>query len=196
MSRRRAIHPHTLFLFLFAELSVPATTSSASSSSSLRLPIPAFPPRVVITPTRNNSMVQAAGPPADYHSESAESMDEIPVAQTRLGSSTPNGVSKGSAWHLPFPAAHSRGEGETRQTVQHKSKRKNILLPTGQWKEELELSPKIPAMFVSKSSGEPPVPNSWSGKTSEPPHRKCSSKRHVDDLDRRVWDPSTSSTVA
>lgn len=178
---------------MLAELSV-AAISSASSSPSLRLPIPAFPPRVVITPTRNNSVVQAAGPPADYHSESAESMDEIPVAQTRLGSNTPNGVSRSSARHLPFPTAHSRGE--IHQTVRHKAKRKNILRATGQWKEELELSTKIPAMFVSRSSGEPPLPNSWSGKTSEPPHRKCSSKRHVDDPDHRVWDSSTSSTIA
>ncbi|XP_066493473.1 palmitoyltransferase ZDHHC1 [Tiliqua scincoides] len=192
---QEAIAPWSSLPALQPELSVVAAVSSTSSSSSLRLPIPAFPPRVVITPT-HNSAVQAAGPPADYHSESAESMDEIPVAQTRLGSSTPNGVSKSITRHLPFPTAHSRGEGEIHQTVRHKAKRKNIPLATGQWKEELELSPKIPAMFVSKSSGEPPVPNSWSGKTSEPPHRKCSSKRHVDDLDRHLWDTSTNSTVA
>lgn len=30
--------------------------------------------------------MHAAGPPDAYHSASAESMDEIPVAQTRLGS--------------------------------------------------------------------------------------------------------------
>ncbi|XP_062923629.1 palmitoyltransferase ZDHHC1-like [Mobula hypostoma] len=30
--------------------------------------------------------VRAAGPPVEYHSDSAESMNEIPVAQTRLGS--------------------------------------------------------------------------------------------------------------
>ncbi|XP_074058533.1 palmitoyltransferase ZDHHC1 isoform X2 [Macrotis lagotis] len=61
---------------------VGAMTSSAhSSNSSLHLPVPVF-----LVP---DSSVQAAGPPADYHSESAESMEEIPVAQTRLGSSTP-----------------------------------------------------------------------------------------------------------
>uniref|UniRef100_K7FHC7 Palmitoyltransferase n=1 Tax=Pelodiscus sinensis TaxID=13735 RepID=K7FHC7_PELSI len=65
--------------------------------------------------------VQAAGPPVEYHSESAESMDEIPVAQSRLGSAAP---------------ACPRASDE---------------------EQELELTCKVPAVFVSQSSGEPPV---------------------------------------
>ncbi|XP_061449789.1 palmitoyltransferase ZDHHC1 [Rhineura floridana] len=178
------------------ELSITAATSLTSSSSSLRLPIPAATPKVV-TPTGSNGPVQAAGPPADYHSESAESMEEIPVAQTRLGSSAPSGASQSSTRHLPFPTAHSRGEGEKHQAAGHNPKGKNCQSATGQQVEELELSPKIPAVFVSKSSGEPPVTKPWSDETSsEPPHRKCSSKRPVDDQDCRIWNSSTSSTAA
>nr|XP_028595535.1 probable palmitoyltransferase ZDHHC1 isoform X1 [Podarcis muralis]XP_028595536.1 probable palmitoyltransferase ZDHHC1 isoform X1 [Podarcis muralis]XP_028595537.1 probable palmitoyltransferase ZDHHC1 isoform X1 [Podarcis muralis] len=178
------------------ELSITGATSSTASSSSLRLPMPAAPPKIV-TPTGSNGPVQAAGPPADYHSESAESMDEIPVAQTRLGSSAPNTASQSNARHLPFPTVHSRGGGEKHQNTTHNPKDKNCQPPAGQRVEELELSPKIPTIFVSKSSGEPPVPKPWSGETSfEPPHRKCSSKRHVDDQDCHVWDSTTSSTAA
>ncbi|XP_062997198.1 palmitoyltransferase ZDHHC1 isoform X2 [Elgaria multicarinata webbii] len=178
------------------ELSITAATSSTSSSSSLRLPVPVLPPKIV-TPTDSSGLVQAAGPPADYHSESAESMDEIPVAQTRLGSSAPNGASKSGARHLPFPAVHSRGGGEKHQDPGPSAKSKNCPSATGQRAEELELSLKIPAVFVSKSSGEPPIPNLWSGETSsEPPHRKCSSKRHEADRDFSRWDSSTGSTAA
>lgn len=183
-----------------AELSVTAATSSASSSSSLRLPIPAFPPQIV-TPPGSNGPVQAAGPPADYHSESAESMDEIPVAQTRLGSSAPNGASKShpsGTQHFLFPASPSQGGGEKRQNAGHKVKRQNCP-PSAQpqEEEELELSFKVPTVFVSTSSGEPPVPDSsWPGESSEPSHRKCSSKRHMDDQDFHLWDTSTSTTAA
>ncbi|XP_053126553.1 palmitoyltransferase ZDHHC1 [Hemicordylus capensis] len=174
------------------ELPAVAAASSTSSSSSLRLPIPAFPPKA-LAPTNSSSPIQAAGPPADYHSESAESMEEIPVAQTRLGSSAPSGASKSSTRHLPFPAA----AGRKHQNAGHKADQKSSPSAAEPWEEELELSPKIPAVFVSQSSGEPPVPNSWSGKTPlEPPHRKCSSKRHTDHPDCYTWDSSTGSTAA
>ncbi|KAL8194824.1 UNVERIFIED_CONTAM: hypothetical protein K2H54_036771 [Gekko kuhli] len=194
------VAPWSSLPVLQQELTAMAATSSASSSSSLRLPIPAFPPQVA-TPPGSSGLVQAAGPPADYHSESAESMDEIPVAQTRLGSSAPNGASKShlsSTRHLPVPGAPSQGGGEERQNSGCKAKRKNCppSAPSPE-EEELELSFKVPTVFVSTSSGELPVPNaSWSGESSEPPHRKCSSKRHVDDQDFHVWDTSTSTTAA
>ncbi|NXW53942.1 ZDHC1 palmitoyltransferase, partial [Eurystomus gularis] len=100
---------------------LPATVAASSSSHSLRLPVPAFPLRAARPPS-SISLIQAAGPPADYHSESTESMDEIPVAQTRLGS---------TALHGP-------------------PRNKRAL-------RDLELFSKLPAVFVSKSSGEPPV---------------------------------------
>uniref|UniRef100_A0AAY5EY90 Palmitoyltransferase n=1 Tax=Electrophorus electricus TaxID=8005 RepID=A0AAY5EY90_ELEEL len=68
---------------LHLEASVAA--ASVSSSISQRLPLPAFPLHVTLPPP---AAVQAAGPPAEYHSDSAESLDEIPVPLARLGTAT------------------------------------------------------------------------------------------------------------
>ncbi|KAJ8407892.1 hypothetical protein AAFF_G00269360 [Aldrovandia affinis] len=61
--------------------SVSAATVVASLGQ--RLPFPAFPLRASLPPL---APVRAAGPPAEYHSDSAESMEEIPVALAQLGS--------------------------------------------------------------------------------------------------------------
>ncbi|NXD15462.1 ZDHC1 palmitoyltransferase, partial [Nothocercus nigrocapillus] len=109
-----------------------STACATSTSHSRHLLVPAFPMRDTF-PTGSIGPVRAAGPPGDYHSESAESMDEIPVAQTRHGS---------RALHRPSKNNSSLEQG-------------------------LELVPKIPAVFVSKSSGEPHVLQP-SESTSEP----------------------------
>uniref|UniRef100_A0ABM5ETL9 Palmitoyltransferase n=1 Tax=Pogona vitticeps TaxID=103695 RepID=A0ABM5ETL9_9SAUR len=188
--------PHSSpFPALQPELSITTTNSSTSSSSSLHLPVSTVSAKMV---TGSNGPVLAAGPPSDYHSESAESMDEIPVAQTRLGSSAPNTAFKNSARHPPFPAARSKGSGEKHQNAGCVEKSRKCQLPTaGQRREELELSHKIPDVFVSKSSGDLPVHNPWSRETSsEPSHRKCSSKRHMAaNQDSLIWDSSASSTA-
>ncbi|XP_026574809.1 probable palmitoyltransferase ZDHHC1 [Pseudonaja textilis] len=188
--------PWTSLPVLQSESSIATAPSTTSSTSSLRLLAPAGPPKAAV-PTAVLGPVQAAGPPADYHSESAESMDEIPVAQTRLGSSAANGASKGASRRLPIPTAYAKGPGEKPRNAGHGTKGKNSQPARSRHAEELELSPKIPAVFVSRSSGEPPVPNLWSGETpSEPSHRKCSSKRHISDQKYHVWESSTSSTAA
>ncbi|KGL91858.1 putative palmitoyltransferase ZDHHC1, partial [Charadrius vociferus] len=118
-----------------------ATAVATSSSHSLRLLVPAFPLRAAVPPS-STGLIQAAGPPADYHSESAESMDEIPVAQTRLGS---------TALHRPL-----KNNSSNSQHYRHVE-------------QDLELFSKIPAVFVSKSSGEPHVPQPQPSEgTSEP----------------------------
>ncbi|XP_040265679.1 palmitoyltransferase ZDHHC1 isoform X2 [Bufo bufo] len=107
---------------------------------------PNFPSRSlpVLAPI-NMCPVQAAGPPAEYHSDSAESMEEIPVAQTHLGSSSmsenlfltprnPN-VTASEREHGPRPSYFWPG------TLQ-----------------KFELLPKTPSVFVSDSSGKP-LPN-------------------------------------
>ncbi|NXI55104.1 ZDHC1 palmitoyltransferase, partial [Chloroceryle aenea] len=114
----------------------PATAAASSSSHSLRLLVPPFPLRAAGPPS-SVSLIQAAGPPADYHSESAESMDEIPVAQTCLGST----------------ALRDRKKNVYSG---HKVKRKSCQ-QDGRTVQNLELFSKIPAVFVSKSSGEPHV---------------------------------------
>ncbi|KFP92075.1 putative palmitoyltransferase ZDHHC1, partial [Apaloderma vittatum] len=109
--------------------------AAASSSHRLRLSVPAFPLRATV-PSHSIGSVEGVGPSADCHSESAESTDEIPVAQSRLGS-----------------------------TVLHEPPKNNSRNP----QHCVELFSKIPAVFVSKSSGEPPVsqPQPSEG-TSEP----------------------------
>ncbi|NXQ85987.1 ZDHC1 palmitoyltransferase, partial [Nyctibius grandis] len=117
-------------------------SDAATSSHSLRLLAPAFPLRAAV-PRSSISLIQAAEPPADYHSESAESMDEIPVAQTRLGS---------MALHRP-PKNNSSNSQHYPLRVE----------------QDLEFFSKIPAVFVTKSSGEPHVCQPQpSESTSEP----------------------------
>ncbi|NWS72023.1 ZDHC1 palmitoyltransferase, partial [Crotophaga sulcirostris] len=118
MDSRSKPHARSWPSFPDAQSEVPAMAAATSPSHSFRLLVPAFPLRAAVPPN-STGLIQAAGPPADYHSESAESMDEIPVAQTRLGS---------TALHRP-----------------PKSRR---------MERDLELFSKIPAVFVSKSSGE------------------------------------------
>ncbi|XP_036897406.1 palmitoyltransferase ZDHHC1 isoform X2 [Sturnira hondurensis] len=71
------------------------------------------------------SPVHAAGPAGTYRSASAESMDEIPVAQTRLGSAS-----------LAVPGGRGGEPGLALQALQ-------------------ALQAHLPAVFVSRSSGEP-----------------------------------------
>ncbi|KFQ07937.1 putative palmitoyltransferase ZDHHC1, partial [Leptosomus discolor] len=110
-----------------------AMPADTSSSHSLRLLVPTFSLRAAV-PSSSISLIQAAGPPADYHSESAESMDEIPVAQTRLGSTALRGPPKKRCME-----------------------------------RDLELFSKSPAVFVSKSSGEPHVSQPQPSETTSEP---------------------------
>ncbi|NXT42707.1 ZDHC1 palmitoyltransferase, partial [Pelecanoides urinatrix] len=129
----------SFLLPFFPSVEFPAMAAATSSSHSLRLLVPAFPLRPAVPPS-SVGLIQAAGPPADYHSESAESMDEIPVAQTRLGSTALHG-----------PPKNSSSNSQDYRRVE----------------QDLELFSKIPAVFVSKSSGEPHV-SQPSDSTSEP----------------------------
>ncbi|NXC87769.1 ZDHC1 palmitoyltransferase, partial [Cercotrichas coryphoeus] len=119
---------------LFPSAEFPTTAAATSPSHSLHLLAPAFPVRAAVSPS-SMGLIQAAGLPADYHSESAESMHEIPVAQAYLGS----------------PVKRRSCQQDRRV------------------ERDLELFSKIPAVFVSKSSGEPLVPQPQpSESTSEP----------------------------
>ncbi|XP_039359008.1 palmitoyltransferase ZDHHC1 isoform X7 [Mauremys reevesii] len=172
-----------------------ATAAISSSSHSLHLPMPAFPHRAAMSAS-SIGQVQAAGPPVEYHSESAESMDEIPVAQTRLGSTAPTGASNKSLnnfHHHSLSTAHARGDGEKNLYPGHLVKRKSCPRASD-GEQELELLSKIPAVFVSESSGEPPVrPGEI---VSKPHHRKCTSKQHADEQDPHLWDMRTNTRAA
>ncbi|XP_038628770.1 palmitoyltransferase ZDHHC1 isoform X2 [Tachyglossus aculeatus] len=135
-----------------------SSSSSCSSSPSLRLPVPAYlapasrPPDPV-------SPIQATGPPADYHSESAESMEEIPVAQTRLGSATLDEggqVTSCQDLAISHPEPHHHLSLPTPTQGRH-------LWRNGSGEQLLELGSKAPTVFVSQSSGDPPVSNGGDG---------------------------------
>lgn len=104
---------------------------------------PNFPSRSlpVFAPV-NLHPVQAAGPPAEYHSDSAESMEEIPVAQTHLGSSS---MSENLFLTPRSPKdIVSKCEPGPRQSY---------FWPATL--QKFELLPKTPSIFVSESSGKP-----------------------------------------
>ncbi|NXX59883.1 ZDHC1 palmitoyltransferase, partial [Scopus umbretta] len=148
----------TFLLPFFPSVEFPATTAATSSSHSLRLLVPAFPPRAAVPPS-STSLIQAVGPPADYHSESIESMDEIPVAQTCLGSTAlhrPPKNSSSNSQDYPLSTDNPRGDRKKNLYSGHKIKRKSCQQDR-HTEQELELFSKIPAVFVSKSSGEPHV---------------------------------------
>ncbi|XP_048672621.2 palmitoyltransferase ZDHHC1 isoform X3 [Caretta caretta] len=172
-----------------------ATAAISSSSHSLHLPMPAFPQRAAM-PASSIGHVQAAGPPVEYHSESAESMDEIPVAQTRLGSAAPMRASNKSLnnfHHHSLSTAHARGDGEKNLYPGHLVKRKSCQRASD-GEQALELLSRIPAVFVSESSGEPPVQPGEIA--SKPHHRKCTSKQHVDEQNPPLWDMRTNTRPA
>ncbi|XP_023790392.1 probable palmitoyltransferase ZDHHC1 isoform X2 [Cyanistes caeruleus] len=176
----------------------PATAAATSPSHSLHLLVPAFPLRAAVSPS-SMGLIQAAGPPADYHSESAESMDEIPLAQTRLGSPVLQGPPKnnsGNSQHYHLSTDNPRGVRKKNLYSEHKVKRRSCQQDR-RVERDLELFSKIPAVFVSKSSGEPLVPQPQpSESTSEPDHRKCTSKQHVGTHDPCSKDIRTSTTAA
>ncbi|XP_064242570.1 palmitoyltransferase ZDHHC1 isoform X4 [Passer domesticus] len=173
-------------------------TAAASPSHRLHLLVPAFPLRAAVSPS-SMGLIQAAGPPADYHSESAESMDEIPVAQIRPGSPVLQGPPKndsGNSQHCPLSTDNPRGVRKKNLYSEHKVKRRSCQQDR-HVERDLELFSKIPAVFVSKSSGEPLVPQPQPCEsTSEPDHRKCTSKQHVGTHDPCSKDIRTSTTAA
>ncbi|NXM01333.1 ZDHC1 palmitoyltransferase, partial [Tyrannus savana] len=113
----------------------PQSATTTSPSHSLHLLVPASPLRAAVPPG-SISLTQAAGPPADYHSQSAESMDETPVAQTLLGSTALQGPPENNSTLNIIPCCQQDRHVE----------------------QDLELFSKVPEVFVSKSSGEPLVP--------------------------------------
>ncbi|NWV67370.1 ZDHC1 palmitoyltransferase, partial [Malurus elegans] len=148
----------------------PTTVAATSPSHSLHLLVPAFPLRAAVPPS-SMGVIQAAGPPADYHSESAESMDEIPMAQTRLGSTGLQGPPRNNSsnsQHYPLSTDNPRGLRKKNLYSEHKVKRRSCQQDR-HVERDLELFSKTPDVFVSKSSGEPLVPQPQpSESTSEP----------------------------
>ncbi|XP_010210437.1 PREDICTED: probable palmitoyltransferase ZDHHC1 [Tinamus guttatus] len=176
----------------------PSTARAKSASHSRHLLVPAFPVRAAFL-TGSIGPIRAAGSPGDYHLESAESMDEIPVAQTRTGSIAlhrPSKRSLSSSQHSPLSDCTPRGDKEKNLYSGHKVKTKSWQ-QEGSQEQGLELFSKIPAVFVSKSSGEPHVPRPQpSESTSEPHHRKCTTNLYMGRQNPYFKDIRTNTTAA
>lgn len=141
------------------ESAVAAATVVASMSQ--RLPFPAIPLRASLPPL---APVQAAGPPAEYHSDSAESLEEIPVALARLGSATlEDSSSTGGASAVPTTSSQrgvflSTSSSRVMPSPQPRTKRKVLSTRTRLVEQHLELAPQppqLPQVFMSRSSGDP-----------------------------------------
>uniref|UniRef100_A0A8P4KJS3 Palmitoyltransferase n=1 Tax=Dicentrarchus labrax TaxID=13489 RepID=A0A8P4KJS3_DICLA len=146
---RAAAHAHrrtqvnTLLLVL---LSFSVSTVSLGQ----RLPFPAFPLRASLPPLALGP-IQAAAPPAEYHSDSAESLEEIPVVLAKLGSSSSAAGDASShrvppAFPLPSPQTRTKRKTSSRA---HKS--------IAELRFEMA-STHPPTVFVSRSSGDAPEP--------------------------------------
>ncbi|XP_017679761.1 PREDICTED: probable palmitoyltransferase ZDHHC1 isoform X5 [Lepidothrix coronata] len=118
----------------------------------------------------------------------------------KASSSAVDSGSKEHATRRPsFPDPQSdnpRGDRKKNLYSEHKIKRRGCqqdrLL-----ERDLELFPKVPDVFVSKSSGEPLVPQLQPREsTTEPDHRKCTSKQHVSRHDPCSKDIRTNTTAA
>uniref|UniRef100_A0A1A8LX81 Palmitoyltransferase n=2 Tax=Nothobranchius pienaari TaxID=704102 RepID=A0A1A8LX81_9TELE len=130
----------------------PPTESTVASTVSLgqRLPLTAFPLRVSLPPLGPPSgPVQAAAPPAEYNSDSAESLEEIPVALAKLGSSSSAGAGNSTTSShraiLAFPKPSPLPRTKRKDPSSHGSKSSVEL--------RFEMAP-VPSVFVSQASGE------------------------------------------
>ncbi|XP_078101724.1 palmitoyltransferase ZDHHC1-like [Sander vitreus] len=145
----------------------PAETGAVSTVSlAQRLPFPAFPLRASLPPLAPSSApVQAAGPPAEYHSDSAESLEEIPVALAKLGSSLAAAARDAStpshrapvAFPLPSPPLHRAPVAFPLPSPQPRTKRKAAFSSANRSANELRFemaSTQNPLVFVSRASGE------------------------------------------
>uniref|UniRef100_A0A3Q1EZW0 Palmitoyltransferase n=1 Tax=Acanthochromis polyacanthus TaxID=80966 RepID=A0A3Q1EZW0_9TELE len=117
----------------------------SSASLGQRLPFPAFPLRSSLTPLAPAGPVQAAAPPAEYHSDSAESLEEIPVALAKLGSSAGGDASTSSQRAPPFPLPSPLPRTKRKASRPHKG--------AAELRFEMA-STQLPSVFVSRASGE------------------------------------------
>uniref|UniRef100_G3PZU5 Palmitoyltransferase n=1 Tax=Gasterosteus aculeatus aculeatus TaxID=481459 RepID=G3PZU5_GASAC len=140
------------FPFMCRPPSEPSSVSTVSQGQ--RLPFAAFPLRSSLPPlVPPSGLVQAAAPPAEYHSDSAESLEEIPVALAKLGSSSSAAAGDASsssrrvvpAFSLPSPLPRTKRKAPASSSRAHKS--------VAELRFEMA-STQPPVVFVSRASGE------------------------------------------
>ncbi|XP_013883639.1 probable palmitoyltransferase ZDHHC1 [Austrofundulus limnaeus] len=136
----------------------PESTGVSTVSQGQRLPFPAFPLSLSLPPLASSSgPVQAAAPPAAYNSDSAESLEEIPVVLAKLGSWSsaatrdPGTLPRRPVLAFPQPSPLPR------------TKRKAL---ASRADLSFEMAPaRPPSVFVSRTSGDvadPPWENGFS----------------------------------
>ncbi|XP_045065897.1 palmitoyltransferase ZDHHC1-like isoform X1 [Coregonus clupeaformis] len=140
---------------------VPTSVSHLSSSLSQHLPFPAFPLRASL----QSGPVLPAGPPAEYHSDSAESLEEIPVALARLGTSAMAGTSMGTTASTAAAGSSSQRslllpavQAHPSPQPQPRTKRKASTHSSRTWgggEQRFEMAAQPPTVYVSRSSGQP-----------------------------------------
>ncbi|XP_064016708.1 palmitoyltransferase ZDHHC1 isoform X2 [Pogoniulus pusillus] len=141
----------------------PATAAATSAANNLHLRVPAFALRPAGPPS-SISLLQAAEPAAEHPWVPTESMDELPVPQTGLGSVTlpePPTDSSSAPQHSAGHTEKPRGGRKRKLSAGHKAKRKSC--QQDKQVADLHLLPKLPAVFVSRSSGEPGGPQAQAG---------------------------------
>ncbi|XP_029702214.1 palmitoyltransferase ZDHHC1 isoform X2 [Takifugu rubripes] len=131
----------------------PDASSTSSVSLAQRIPFPAFPLRASLPPLAPAlGPVQAAAPPAEYHSDSAESLEEIPMVLAKLGSSLTVGdssrFSQRTVSAFPPQSSHCRTKRKASASRNNKS--------TGELMFEMS-STQPPTVFVSRASGDTTV---------------------------------------
>ncbi|MGH0144731.1 UNVERIFIED_CONTAM: hypothetical protein FKN15_011415 [Acipenser sinensis] len=165
-----------------------------AASQSLVLPVPVFPQRASLPPlVASAAPVQAAGPPADYNSDSAESMDEIPVTQTCLGSAAMGGYVSNSRQNLlakPRLPPQDHRPLQTLPSPQPRAMRRSLKRPLST-EQKFKLLPQPPTVYVSRSSGDCRVPqlrgNSTTveeGSSGHSKRKRTSKKSHEYDSSR------------
>ncbi|KAE8297819.1 putative palmitoyltransferase ZDHHC1 [Larimichthys crocea] len=132
----------------------PESTSVSTVSLGQRLPFPAFPLRASLPPLVPALVpVQAAAPPAEYHSDSAESLEEIPVVLAKLGSSSSAGAGDASASSRRVVSAFPL------PSPQPRTKRKPARANKSAAELRFEMaSTHPPTVFVSRASGDAAEP--------------------------------------
>ncbi|KAF0042706.1 hypothetical protein F2P81_004043 [Scophthalmus maximus] len=92
------------------------------------------------------SVVKAAAPPAEYHSDSAESLEEIPVPLAKLGSSSsagPASTSSHRGFPLPSPLPRTKRKVSSFRAIKSVAELRFEMAST-----------QLPTVFVSRASGD------------------------------------------
>ncbi|KAM4743882.1 palmitoyltransferase ZDHHC1 isoform 1-T1 [Anableps anableps] len=130
----------------------PPAESTTTSALGQRLPFPAFPLRASLPPLAPSlGAVQAAAPPAEYHSDSAESLEEIPVALAKLGSSS--SAAAGDAARSSHRAVRGVQQPSPLPRTKKKTPSSRANKNTAELRFEMA-STQPPSVFVSRASGE------------------------------------------